>query len=280
MQGWCDAHCHVSSMDAALATEQLTEAIALGCQIVVDVATDLSSLEHSLRLQAQFPQLRTCAAITPHDAHLADQHYWQQIERLMKQGQLCAIGETGLDYHYWGESAGEQKLWLARHLQLAASASLPIVIHCRDAFEDLFTLLDNHYCKAGTWLPGMLHCFTGNQAEAERLLSHGWIISISGIVTFPKSTELREVVSSAPLSQLVIETDAPWLAPHPYRGQPCRLAWALKTIDRVAACKGVAPEQVAEITLQNCRALFGCRVSADTQKMKQAEADAYAPHER
>jgi len=280
MKGWSDAHCHLSSMDVALACELLAEAIDLNCQMVVDVATDLRSLEQSLAIQEQFVQLHTCAAITPHDAHCADDQFWQRIVSLAQQGQLCAIGETGLDYHHWQHSVSEQKLWLQRHLELAASAGLPVVVHCRDAFQDLFDQLDQHYCRGGQWLPGMLHCFTGTPAEAERLLQQGWLISISGIVTFPKSAALRQVVEQAALSQLVVESDAPWLAPIPYRGKPCRLAWVLKTIEQVAACKGVSMDNVAEITLKNCQDLFGCQVSADTQRMTGGAADACAPHER
>jgi TatD DNase family protein len=257
MSNWVDAHAHIVSAEMPLAASDLmAEAVAMGCTALVEVATDLSSLQRALELQQRFPMVAVAAAVTPHDAGEFDPLFLESIESLSQSGRLQAIGETGLDYFHWRDTERAQKRLCAQQMELAAERGLPLVIHCREAFDDFFSLLDQHYARAGRWLPGMLHCFTGTRAEAQRLLDQGWLLSFSGVLSYKKSHELREIAREAPLSQILIETDAPWLAPQSRRGQTNRPLWILETAEVLAQLKGLPVDEVWQAVQHNLRRLI------------------------
>ena len=166
--------------------------------------------------------------------------------------ELVAIGETGLDYHYSFSTPDNQKKYLRLYLKLALETKLPIIIHCREAFADFFEIIDSRLPGC----PGVLHCFTGTLKEAEEVLKRGWYLSLSGIATFKKSTELREVAKITPLDQLLIETDAPHLAPQSKRGLQNEPAYLLETAQMIAAAKGIDVIQLAQSTTANAKSLF------------------------
>lgn len=170
-----------------------------------------------------------------------------------KAGSLCAIGETGLDYHYQHSDRKIQQRFLVRYLQLAAELGLPVIFHCRDAFADLFRIVDAEYPEKG---PAILHCFTGTREEAIAVVERGWHLSMSGIVTFKKSEALRETLKEIPLKQLLLETDTPYLAPQSKRGLMNEPAYLLETASCVAAIKGIETQEVAKITRENAIRLF------------------------
>ncbi len=166
------------------------------------------------------------------------------------------MGETGLDYHYEHSNRSIQQQFLVRYLHFALECNLPVIIHCREAFTDLFTLLDAEYQLKGKLAPGVLHCFTGTMAEAEEVLKRGWMLSLSGIVTFKKSLELQQVAREIPLEQLLIETDTPYLAPQKYRGKPNEPAYLVETASFIASLKGLSVEEVAAVTTSNAQKIF------------------------
>lgn len=257
LERWIDAHAHLTSDEMPLQpTDLMIEAAERGCVGLVEVATDMASFERAWDLQRAFPFVAVAAAVTPHEAAAFDPAFAERIALSVQQGLLQAVGETGLDYLHWRGTERAQKIQCARQLELAAGSGLPVIIHCRDAFEDFFSLLDQHYSQRGSWLPGMLHCFTGTQQEAVTLIEKGWMVSISGVVTYKKSEDLRRIVPLIPDQQLLIETDAPWLAPQSQRGKTNRPIGLLETAEKVAQLRQQPLEHVLRITADNVRRLI------------------------
>jgi TatD DNase family protein len=224
-----DSHVHLCDeillphLDALLQRAQAASITEL-----VLICTNLQELQRALEVQKKYPQISIAASTTPHEAHLLGDVEFAGFEQAARQGKLIALGETGLEYHHIQETKEIQKELFIRYLKLADELKLPVVIHCRDAFDDFFTLIDGFPS-----VKGVLHCFTGTLADAKQLVERGWMISFSGIVTFKKSQELQEVVRWVPVEHLLIETDAPYLAPQSRRGQvnePSYLPEILKTL--------------------------------------------------
>jgi TatD DNase family protein len=174
------------------------------------------------------------------------------VEEAAQKGRLLAIGEAGLDYHYEHAPRHLQKEYLERYFTLAILTQLPIVIHCRDAFADLFDLADRCYRDR----PLLLHCFTGTKEEAQRAIDRGWKLSFSGIVTFKNSAALREVVAQVSLESILLETDAPYLAPHSRRGLVNEPAFLRETALCIAQIKGSPIEEIIAATRENSLAFF------------------------
>lgn len=221
-----------------------------GIEAILNISTDPKGFERALVLCEKYPWIYQAAAVHPHDVEKHGAEWFDFLAA--KTSDLVAIGETGLDYHYEHSSPEIQKIFLARHFALALETHLPVIIHCREGFEDLFTIADLHYRNG----PAVLHCFTGSLQEAEKALQRGWMISLSGIVTFKKSEELREVAKIIPLSQLLIETDAPFLAPQSHRGKTNEPAFLVETAQVIADVKKISFEELAAATSANTRRLF------------------------
>lgn len=253
-----DSHAHLTSptvfeqLDAVL--ERAKQA---GVTSIVNICTDPLSLERGLALSQRCPWIYQAAATTPHDVEKEGEAVFEIMAASALQGLLRAVGETGLDYHYEHSNRLIQKQFLRRYLQLALECQLPIIIHCREAFADLFEMIDVDYTVNGSCAPGVLHCFTGNLKEAEEVLKRGWMLSLSGIVTFKKSHELQQVAKEVPLEQLLIETDTPYLAPQGHRGKQNEPAFLVETAHFVASLKRVPFEELARVTAQNAKRFFG-----------------------
>ena len=252
-----DSHAHLTddrlfqNIDAVLERARET-----GIEAIMNICTDPITLERGLQLRSRYPWLYLAAATTPHDVEKEGEAVFQTMAHHARLGSLKAVGETGLDYYYQHSNRQIQQQFLRRYLQLALECHLPVVIHCREAFADFFSILDSEYVINGRHAPGVLHCFTGTLAEAEEVFKRGWMLSLSGIVTFKKSLDLQEVAREAPLSQLLIETDAPYLAPQRYRGQLNESAYLIETARFIANLKQISIEQIAQSTNQNARRLF------------------------
>ncbi|MCB1135866.1 MAG: TatD family hydrolase, partial [Chlamydiia bacterium] len=184
------------------------------------------------------------------------EHFFPIVESHARAGDLVAIGETGLDYYYSHSDRSNQQHFLRRYLRLALELGLPVAIQSRDAFDDFFRILDEEYTRDGVHAPGVLHCFTGTREEAQEVIKRGWYLSLSGIVTFKRSEELRQVSVDTPLEQLLIETDAPYLAPQPFRGKQNEPAFLPETAKLVAKVKGIELDAFARQTRENARRLF------------------------
>lgn len=249
-----DAHAHLTS-DADLdLAPLLARAFASGVRGIINVCTELDDLARGIALakRSDAPKIYTAAALTPHDAAKDDALFYNEIARLALAKELIAIGETGLDYYYNHAPKDVQIRSLQRYLLLANEAHLPVVIHCRDAFDDLMAVI----CEITPDIQVMLHCFTGSVDEAKRAVERGWYISLSGIVTFPKSTALQEVAKYVPPDLLLIETDSPYLAPQGFRGQKNEPALLVETAKMVASLRGVTTQELALSTSNNVQRLF------------------------
>lgn len=251
---YIDSHAHLSSSDMLPSISEVMErAQAAGVTHVLNICTDLTTLEEGEKLQSRYPCIKNAGATTPHDVETEGELAFGFFERAAKDKKLCAVGETGLDYHYHYSPKNLQKQFLVRYLQLAAQMQLPVIFHCREAFADLFEIVDLEYPRKN---PAVLHCFTGSIGEAEQVLERGWYLSLSGIITFKKSEALREVAKLIPLSQLLIETDSPYLAPQPHRGKMNEPSFLLEVARCIAAVKGISEEEVAMATFENAKKLF------------------------
>lgn len=247
-----DSHAHLcnddiySSIDSVLERAQIQQVTN-----ILNICTNVDTLHKGLALQKKYPWIYTAAATTPHDAAKEGETVFPIIAQHARNGDLAAIGETGLDYHYYRETQEVQQHFLRRYLRLALECKLPIVIHCRDAFSDFFKILDEEYIVNGKHAPGVLHCFTGTLDEAMEVVKRGWFLSLSGIATFKKSQELREVAKRVPLEQLLVETDAPYLAPQSKRGKLNEPSYLPETVAAIAASKELSIEKVACETAAN-----------------------------
>lgn len=248
-----DTHAHITSeqvIDDAAAV--LARAKEQGVAKIVNICTDPASLEKGLMLAEQYDWVFNTAATTPHDVEKEGDLFFPMCETAAREGKLIGIGETGLDYFYEHSPKELQKKFLSKYFDLAKRHNLPLVIHCRDAFADLFERADSEYKDA----PAILHCFTGTVDEARRVIDRGWYVSFSGIITFKKSEELREVVKFAPLDRILIETDTPYLAPQSKRGKQNEPSFIVETAQLVASLKQVSFEEIAKITTENACKIF------------------------
>jgi TatD DNase family protein len=191
--------------------------------------------------------------IHPHDVAAAPEADFQAIEQLCADPHVVAVGETGLDYHYDHSPRDAQQQGFRRFIKLAHALGKPLVIHTREAEADTYRCLDEEGVpEAGA----VIHCFTGDRAAAREYLARGLSISFSGICTFKTAGELREAAKLVPLDKLLVETDAPYLAPIPHRGKRNEPAWVARTVEVLAAVKGVSPEVLADATAENARRFF------------------------
>jgi TatD DNase family protein len=232
--------------------EVLLRSAGAGVSRIFNICTDRVTAERGVEISKKHKMIYNVAATTPHDVKEEGEANFSFFEKLAKEKHLVAIGETGLDYHYEHSPKDQQKLFLIRYFALAKECALPVVIHCRDAFEDLFAIADEQYKD----LPLLLHCFTGGIEEARRALDRGWKISFSGIVTFKKSEQLREAALYTPLESMLIETDSPYLAPQSKRGQSNEPSFILETAQKLAELKKVSFEDFAKVTSDNASQFF------------------------
>lgn len=251
-----DSHAHLTSSTVFDNLHPILErARAAGLKAILNICTNPLSLERGLALSSNSVRIYHAAATTPHDVEKEGEEVFGIIAESARLGHLHAVGETGLDYHYEHSNRQIQKEFLRRYLHLALECRLPVVIHCREAFADFFEIIDSDYQINNRHAPGVLHCFTGTIKEAEEVLKRGWMLSLSGIVTFKKSHELQEVARMVPLDQLLIETDSPYLAPQKQRGKPNEPAFLVETAQYIADLKNLSFEEIAYQTALNTERL-------------------------
>jgi TatD DNase family protein len=219
---------------------------------IINICTDEITAQRGLALQQKYPCIYNVGSTTPHDTEKLGEKDFAMFSNLARQKKLVAIGETGLDYFYDYSPKKTQQKWLTQYLELAVETNLPVVIHCRDAFSDLFAITENSYKER----PLLLHCFTGTISEAKQALDRGWMISFSGIVTFKKSTQLQEAAAYVPMSHLVVETDSPYLAPQSKRGQTNEPSFLKETAKFVADLKKVDFANFCHTTRANTKKFF------------------------
>ena len=249
-----DSHCHLDdSVFDADRDAVIQRALEAGVELMVAIGTGKGppDLEAGMRVADANPQFLATVGVHPHDAAKAAPDTWKRLEELLAHPKVIAIGEIGLDYHYDFSPRDVQRDVFVQQMQLAAAHRKPIVIHTREAWDETIALLEQHW--APQKLPGIMHCFTGNIAQAEQSLALGFHLSFGGVVTFPKATDLHEAARAVPLDRILLETDAPYLAPVPQRGKRNEPAYIVHTARRLAELRGVTVEEIARATTENFR---------------------------
>jgi TatD DNase family protein len=234
----------------------LDRAAAAGVVRVVTIATTAPSSAACVALAAAHAPLLATVGIQPNHVAEAAPGAWDEVTRLVTRPKVVAVGETGLDRHWDFTPFGQQEDYFARHLDLARRHNLAVVIHCREAEADVVRMLREDYERHGT-VRGVMHSFTGDAATARACLAMGLYVSFAGMLTYKNAGALREVAKTVPPDRLLVETDSPYLAPVPVRGQRNEPAFVVHTAACLAAQVGVTPEALAEQTTRNARALFG-----------------------
>lgn len=252
-----DSHCHLDDRRFAGDRPAVIErALAAGVEAILAIGSGDGppDLEAGVRLAEAHPAIYATAGVHPHDAAKVSEQSWRTLEALLRHPRVLALGEIGLDYHYNFSPPEIQRRAFLRQLALARCAGKPVIIHTREAWEDTLALLEEHWAQSG--LPAVMHCFSGGPEEARRCLDLGFYLSFAGVVTFPKAERVRQAARSTPPERLLVETDAPYLAPEPVRGKRNEPAFLLHTARRLAALRGETLEALAAATTKNFRRVF------------------------
>jgi TatD DNase family protein len=251
---WIDSHAHLDfdRFDDDRA-EVIARAQERGVKKMISIGTHISSTLRAIKLAERYPQV-IYATAGFHPLYMDDDHDhgWSQLEILIQHPSVVGVGETGLDYYYDKTPPAQQRQSFREHLKLSNRFQKPIVIHIRDAFDDAYRIIEEEGVTAG----GVVHCFTGGVKECQRALELGLYISISGIATFKSAKALRQAVPLIPKDRLLLETDAPFLAPTPHRGNRNEPSYVVDTASCVAQLRETELAQLAHETYDNTLMLF------------------------
>ncbi len=249
-----DSHCHLDDEQFAADRDAVIEgAVEAGvdCMMSIGTGDGPPDLEAAIRIADRYDRVYATVGVHPHNAAKSTDQTLGELETLLKHPKVVALGEIGLDYHYDFAPRDTQKAVFAEQLDLARRAAKPIIIHTREAWDDTMALLKQHWKGEG-----VMHCFSGGPDQARQAMAMGFYISFAGVVTFPKATNIQAAAKEVPLERLLVETDAPYLAPVPYRGKRNEPKHVIHTARRVAELRGVTAESIAEATTANYRRLF------------------------
>lgn len=251
-----DSHCHLDFADFDAERDELVDrAHASGVKQMVTISTRIRKLDRLLALTERYPSVFCSVGTHPNNA---DEELDVTADELVALAEahekIVAIGEAGLDYFYDTQKPEDQKTGLRRHIEAARRTGLPLVIHSRSADEDMAQILTEETGKGA--FPFILHCFSSGQGLADTGVELGGYVSFSGILTFPKSTELRDIAKTVPMDRLLVETDAPYLAPKRWRGKRNEPSYVVNTAEVLAEVKGVSYEEIARITTENAFRCF------------------------
>lgn len=220
---------------------------------VITVGINLVSSQQAVAIAEQYPGVYAAVGIHPHDAGGATKEAYEALKHLAENPRVVAWGEIGLDFFKEYSPRREQEICFRKQIALGKASGLPLIIHDREAHNEIMRILQEEKAEdAG----GVFHCFSGDYALARKCLDLGFYISIAGVVTFPKATPLLEVVEKIPLERLLLETDAPFLAPVPHRGKRNEPAYVVHVAQKIAEIKKVSVPEVAKCTRENAQALF------------------------
>lgn len=265
-----DSHAHLDSpryeedLDALL--ERAYEAgvrtvLSIGIGEGPDTMHRAAEISREYAGRPRTPKIYASAGIHPHEAHLANDAAYAKLDELLQQPEVIACGEIGLDYYYDHSPRDIQKAVFTRQMEIAAGRKQPIIIHCRpsdnstNAWDDTLDMLEQQWAKTGHG--GILHCFTGEWQHAQRAMDCGFLISFAGNITFPKAQPIRDAAAQTPLDRMLIETDAPFLAPVPNRGKRNEPAWVKEVAIKIGEVRSIEAEEVALRTTENFHRFFG-----------------------
>ncbi len=254
-----DTHTHLDLFEPHEVPALLSRASAAGVGRVVSVAINLESAQQALEIATDNSGVFATVGVHPHEAEAVDADLVSELKKLGKKPYVVAVGETGLDYFRMRSPKTSQIDAFKRHLELAGALDLPVIIHCRDAHDDMFPILEKERPAKS-----ILHCFSGDVAQAIAYINLGCLISLAGTVTFKNARSLQEVGAQVPLDRLLFETDAPYLAPQRYRGQRNETSYVGEAAAKVAELKGEQLETVINATTKNADKLFGALFASET----------------
>ena len=250
-----DSHCHLEYK--GLVEDQagvLARARSAGVGGFLNISTRQREWEQVIATATREPDIWASVGIHPHEADAHADLGEAVLIAATEHPRVIAIGETGLDYHYDHSDRAVQRALFRTHIAVARQTSLPIIIHTRDAEDDTAAIIAEEMEQGA--FPALIHCFTASADFGRKMLELGLTISISGIVTFKNAKDLQEVAANLPEERLLVETDAPFLAPVPHRGRPCEPSFVADTARFIAQLRGVTPEALAETTTRNFARLF------------------------
>ncbi|MGF7176312.1 TatD family hydrolase [Azospirillum doebereinerae] len=251
-----DSHCHLDFPDFAEELDAVVDrARQAGIGRMVTICTYLTRFDRILAVAERYDDVLCTVGVHPHQA--AEEFAVTTVEALVERSRhpkVIGLGETGLDYFYDKSPRDQQQEAFRRHIRASLETGLPLIVHTRDADSDTMRIVKEE--AAGQPVKGLLHCFSSGRQLAEEALDFGFTLSLSGIVTFKKSEELRDIVKDVPLDRILVETDAPYLAPIPYRGKRNEPSYVAHTAACVAGVKGVTPKELARVTTENFFRLF------------------------
>jgi TatD DNase family protein len=253
-----DSHCHLDptvyggdeGVDAAIAR---AHAAGVSQMLSVGSGYGFASAARAVALAARHPSVRASVGLHPHDAKDFSDANFADLLALAEASTVLALGETGLDFHYDNSPRDQQRAVFREQLRVARSRRVPVIIHDRESGGETLAILDDE----AAWDTGVLyHCYTGSVAQMEQIVARGGRLSIPGIVTFRTAGEMAEVAARVPLDRLLVETDAPFLAPVPHRGKKNEPAYVVHTLAKVAELRGMRVDELDSVTTANTRAFF------------------------
>ena len=242
-----ETHAHYDDARFAEDLPQVLDACReKGVRVLVNIGSDVKSLPACIRLSETYPQMYCALGVHPTETAELSEEVFADLEQMLTHEKAVAVGEIGLDY-YWDTPARDiQQYWFIRQLELAEKTGKPVVIHSREAAEDTFRILTEHYHGKG-----VIHCYSYSPETAREYVKRGYYLGIGGVVTYKNAKRLPEVVAETPLTALLLETDSPYLAPQPFRGKRNDSSFLPLVAERIAEIKGISREEVEEVTFRN-----------------------------
>lgn len=252
-----DSHCHLNYPEFQEDFDQMIDrAKTLGVQNFLTISTELSKVQDVIKIAERRSEIFCTIGVHPHEVEKEGVPAVEKLLGFTNHPKVVGIGETGLDYYYDHSPREAQQTSFRHHIRVAKETGLPLIIHSRNAEEDILRILQEENIQTMD-RPGVIHCFTGTKDFALSCMDMGFYISASGIVTFPKALDLQETIKThVPLDRLLVETDAPYLAPVPHRGKRNEPSFVVHTAEKVALLKGISLKDVEETTTRNFFALF------------------------
>ena len=250
-----DSHCHLlHSKSEKKVPDIISHAKLNDVQFLLNISTCPEEFEKNIDISNEYMNVFASIGIHPHSASLINESNYQLMNKLVKNPKVVGVGETGLDYYYNNSKKSEQLKNLEKHIDIAQENNIPIIIHMRDAENDMTQILEKRYKEKE--FSGVIHCFTGSKKFADFVESLNFFISISGIVTFPNAQNLRDVVMNYPLDKILVETDSPFLAPVPMRGKTNEPAFIKHTVEYLSKLLDLDINYLSDTTSNNFFKLF------------------------
>jgi TatD DNase family protein len=249
-----ETHCHLDYLKKVPLDEVLTLSKEAGVEKIITISVEPDNFDAVMELSQQYPQVFFTQGIHPHDAIKATEESYQIISERTKEQKMVAVGEIGLDYYYNHSPRNTQIEVFKKQLQIAINHDKPVVIHSRDADEDMMSILKEFAPRMPK--KGVIHSFTSGPELAQCALDNDFFIGFNGIITFKNAEEVRDIVKMCPMENILVETDAPFLSPVPHRGKENNPSRLPHIIEKIAEIKGLLTEDVAKVTYQNALSLF------------------------